>query len=105
MQYPHTLEIAIEPSLETTGDGYQTTTGQQDWQQITTCRDEPNSSSRQVNRQDGVMVSFSSLIQTPKSVNVIPVGSKVRVKQGEWIRLEGEVKRFDKGAFHCRIWV
>lgn len=105
MQYPHKLLIETLPVLETNEQGYQVAVGEAEWEEISVCRDEPNSSSRQTTNKDGIAISFSSLIQTPKSVNVIEVGTKVRVMQGEWMRLEGGVKRFDKGSFHCRIWV
>jgi len=75
------------------------------WVKLGMCRDEVNSKGSEIITADGKSYVFEFLIQCPKSIRVVHIGSKIEVRQGEIVRAYGEVKRFDPSQMHSRIWV
>ena len=105
-QYPYELFL-----LTPAGGGGQDVNGNwlpqtgEQWVKLGMCRDEVNSKGSQITVADGKAHVFDSLIQCPRSIRNVHVGAKVQVKEGEKVRVEGIVSRFDPSQMHSRIWV
>jgi hypothetical protein len=75
------------------------------WEKVGMCRDEVNSKGSYITVSDGSAHVFDFLIQLPRATPFIHVGTKIQVRSGSIVRVEGEVKRFDPSQMHCRIWI
>lgn len=108
-EYPHKL------SLIPSGDPYQDSNGNWvnpvggAWSDATSlagdCRDQPVDKGPSKLVIDGKVVEYGSIIYCDLAIPDLKRGDQVRVSQGGKVRLEGDVKRFSRDYFHCRIWV
>jgi hypothetical protein len=102
-QYPHTLKIT------TVGVGTQDGNG--NWQPGTpatvekACRAEPNSKSATVKTDDGTAIVFDFTVYMPLYVDIIAVGSKVEVYNGNDLLGTNTVKRLSRGQLNARVWL
>lgn len=107
-QYPHHL-ILIKPG----GDSVQDENG--DWSESTPinefksmCREEPNGSGEELNVGGGKYYKYSSLVQMPKGVKGIKEGDSILIandRNGQDVRVQGIVLKFDSRELHCRMWI
>lgn len=104
-QYPYVLEVFT--SGEST---YNEQTGEWiieegEWVEHSKCRDEVSSSGGQVVTTDGEVYSYTWIVLMPKGVAEIKPGTKVRVMDGDDMRLEANAIRFSSDQLHCRLWL
>ena len=110
IQYPYSLEVYEKPVStynDQTGDW---TNLKGEWVFHSICRDEKGGSGSYISGSyiltvDGQETSYDYLVQLPKNTAEIKPGTKVRVKDGETIRLESTVIRFSSDQLHCRLWL
>jgi hypothetical protein len=107
-QYPHYL-FAVNAGSESIqdengnwGDSEVTNTF------ISMCREETDGRGSEVQVAGGTFHRFTSLVQLPKGVQRVEVGTNVFVADnadGTGIRVQGVVLKFDEGQLHSRLWV
>ncbi|WP_284464898.1 hypothetical protein [Chryseobacterium sp.] len=104
-QYPYKLEVFVKTDAVKDDDG-NWIPGSEEWQDFGKCRDEDSRSGTKTISNDQIKYEYTWLIQCPKKLKSIDIGSEVRVIgiNGE-IRLSGEVLRVKYDQLHSRIWV
>lgn len=105
VQYPYKLEVFVK-SDATMDENGNWIPGSEEWQDFGKCRDEDSLSSTKTISNDQIKYEYTWLIQCPKKLKPIDIGSTIRVigRNGEE-RLNGEVLRVKHDQFHSRIWV
>lgn len=102
-RFPHNLYI-LAPEGGTVDSNGDIIPGEDQWINVTECREEKKSGSlKRIN--DGTVFEFSSMIFTPAGFNGVKEGDTFEVRQGSEVRAAGKVILFDKGTNHSRIWV
>jgi hypothetical protein len=102
-QYPHRLVITTVSGSTQDGNG--------NWQAVTTstiektCRAEPNNKNAQIKAVDGTAIVFDFTVYMPLPVDIIAVGSKVSLYNGDELLSTNTVKRFSKGQLNARLWL
>lgn len=104
-QYPYNLEV--EMTKESTYNEQTGTWSEESkwWKLHSECRDEMSSSGTKVLTIDGEQYEYSWVIFMPKSSKVILPGTKVRVKDGDKVRVEARAIRFSNDQLHSRLWL
>jgi hypothetical protein len=108
VQYPHYL-FAVNAG----GDSVQDENG--NWSDapatnvfISKCREETDGRGSEIQIAGGTFHRFTSLIQLPKWATKVEVGTSVFVSndsEGNDIRVQGIVLKYDVGQLHNRLWV
>lgn len=102
-QYPHTLKITTVSGSTQDGNG--------NWQPGTPvtvekpCRAEPNNRNALVKADDGTQVVFDFTVYMPLPVEIIAVGTQVKVYNVDELLGANTVKRFSKGQLNARAWL
>lgn len=72
---------------------------------VSECRDE-RSSGKRMNGLDGAYHDYTAKIHLPLTTPDIALSEVISVKDSLGsVRLTGQVIMFDRGQYHCRIWV
>lgn len=103
-QYPYDLYVTELVGGGVDENGYPLPQTEQDIF-ASKCRDEVNTLARTLVTVDGAAYYYDYLIQLPLSCPNIEVGKNIKVKSGNFVRIDAEVKRFQRDQMHCRIWV
>jgi hypothetical protein len=105
-QYPYKLEVFVKTEAAYDPDSGSWLPGSEEWVDFGKCRDEVNNSGTRTNQNDQIKYEYTWLIQCPKSLKPINIGSTIRVtdKDGNE-RMKGEVLRVKYDQLHSRIWV
>lgn len=115
-QYPYLLLVLKAPksgskspaSIDENGDWIVGITegGDCEYYKVAQCRNETGGKGDMSYLVDGVKYVYEAVIFAPKSCPKLPLGSKIRVMQPDGkMRTEGNVKKFENGQLHVRIWV
>lgn len=92
--------LTIDSSLNENGDWVSNGEG---WKDVGVCRDEASES--KINTVDNEVYIVSAIIYAPLSTPNVDRGTKIRVVNGDEVRLEKELVRFEKSQMHVRIWI
>lgn len=103
-QYPYDLYLVSLSSGGTDENGFPLPQAPIDTF-VSKCRDEINTMARTVLTVDGAAYAYDYLIQLPLNCPDIPAGKNIKVKSGSFVRIDAEVKRFQRDQMHCRAWV
>lgn len=104
-QYPYALQVQTLAGESTRDGNGNWVAASPAWETVSSCRDEANSSGRQVVLTDGSAYQYDSLIQLPLSCPDLQAGQTVQVLEGSTVRVTGEVKQFRREQLHCRCWL
>ncbi|MBN8821276.1 MULTISPECIES: hypothetical protein [unclassified Spirosoma] len=104
-QYPYTLQVLSIASESQQDNNGNYSGSAQDWETVSSCRDEANSGGRQVTLTDGSAYVFDSTIQLPLSCPDLQAGQSVQVLDGVTVRVVGTIRQFRREQMHCRAWV
>ena len=107
VQYPHYL-FALETTDDHRDEDGNWIPGTTEMVFIGKCREETNGKGSQIQLAGGTFHVYSSLIQLPKGTRKIAEGTKIAVtddQNGEDVRIEGDVLKFDPGQLHSRLWL
>lgn len=110
IQYPHKLlyKASSAPTKDANGNWVNPSTGG-NYINATAleadCRDTPSDEGNQTTIVDGEVINYGSIVYCELDIPDLKRGDLVKVFQGINVRLEGQVKRFSRDSFHCRIWV
>jgi len=105
-QYPYILffyQPGSPGGQDVSGNWIPQSEGQ--WIEAGKCRDSATSKGSSEQMTDGIANLYDFLIQMPPKTTIVPVGTKIRVKQGDVIRMEGNVQRLYVGQLHTKVWV
>jgi hypothetical protein len=107
-QYPHYLFIVSGGEATQDEEGNWTDEGEETFTFVSVCREETDGQGTETNDGGGTFHHLSSLIQMPKGVQSIPLGTPVVVSndaEGKDLRIKGVCLKFDAGQLHSRLWV
>ncbi|WP_231464684.1 hypothetical protein [Pedobacter sp. Leaf132] len=106
IQYPHIMNVsfAAQASIKNENGDWLKPNGTSELNNLR-CRVEPNSKGSYTNGQDGKKIEFSSLIFIEGRIETIPIGSEIKVLEGEEVILETSSLKFSRDFFHSRLWV
>ena len=102
-QYPYTLQVLSITGETQDGDG-NWIPGTPSWAFLSYCRDEAGSG-KEVVGEDGNSHVSTAIIFLPKGTPAVAAGTRVRVLNGDIVRLEDEVVYSRQDQLHSRIWV
>lgn len=107
-QYPHFLFVKTATESTQDGDG-NWSTPTEGWVFHSMCREQPNGNGSTLNGPDGKAIIYASTIHLPLTALRIEEGVEVLVSNSNdatgLFRIKGQVRRFDPGQLHSRLWV
>ncbi|PSR54157.1 hypothetical protein AHMF7605_11810 [Adhaeribacter arboris] len=109
-QYPHQLyfDAGYYPEAQKDANGRIIQPTRVNNPQILDCRAETNdagSGAKIVTTTDGERIDFAFTVFLPSGTVDITTGTKVEIKQGNYLVVSGQVKRYERGFFHNRFWI
>jgi len=102
-QYPYILQVLFLTGGGTDENGNPISPSET-WVNLTRCRDEAGNG-RLITTVDGQQHQYSFLVQMPKGVEAVALGSQIRVVDGVEVRATGKVVYSRKDQMHSRLWV
>ena len=100
---PHKLYVQKTTPVGIDADGFEISHNAE-WAFWCNCRRQSCKQPHERQGANGVSYTCSAIIFVDCDTPVIEQGTRIRVQDGEWVILEGDVKEFGKDMYHTRIW-
>jgi len=97
---------AVQPQRNEVGDLVTAGSSDEEWLEVSPCRDEPAGKGNTVRTGNGDVVAYSSNVFAPADCPEVAENANVRVlgEHGEVV-LEGICKRFHRYCHYAKVWI
>lgn len=103
-QYPYRLFVLVDTPAVYDDETGVWTPGTSTLTDLSPCRDEANGAGNLITLADGSQYLFNSSVFLPQGAT-LKEGDYIEVKDGDTVRVKGNIKRFHNGQLNSQIWL